>query len=191
TVELKWVDAIPHQTEAYHLEFHPGEGQEVVIVAADIPATEHSFEWQVPSEPCTDCSLVVIQDNAAADYSATRKITSVLTAEEIPLADDGAADDTAADETDAADVDDSSAADESATDRSDEVAIDDVMDDDADGVDPSGVNDGEDSALHDDATIDDSMLDDGSAADDVATSGSTTRADHLTRDATADASEGL
>lgn len=138
SIELSWEDTIPHQTQAYHLEFHPGEGREVVIIAADIPPTEHSYVWAVPGEPCMECSLVVIQDNAAADYSSTREISIVLTADELPPAED--TDDTGAEPTgdDEGSVDDSSAAVDPP--ETDDASVDDTTPGDATDVDPNGAD---------------------------------------------------
>lgn len=82
-VELSWVDTIPHQTTAYHLDFIPTEGAQSVPIASDIPTTEHSFIWEVPQEPCTQCLLVVIQDNEGSDYSATLPIVIVEDASDL------------------------------------------------------------------------------------------------------------
>jgi hypothetical protein len=85
-VELTWVDTIHHETTAYHLEFLPGGDAAAVTIAADIPPTQHNWSWQVPVEPCADCSLHIIQDNVDSDYAATLPITIVTNASDLGVA---------------------------------------------------------------------------------------------------------
>ena len=72
-VELRWIDTITHDTTGYHLSFVPSQGADRVPIA-DVAATVHSYVWQVPETPCSDCALTVIQDNTGTDYAATVSI---------------------------------------------------------------------------------------------------------------------
>ncbi len=77
--ELQWVDTIPHNTTGYHLQFVDGDVVEEIV--NDLPPSQHSYEWQVPMDPCDDCWLVVIQDNEGSDYSSRQPIR-IVTEEE-------------------------------------------------------------------------------------------------------------
>jgi len=74
--EVKWVDTVTHDTMAYQLSFIASAGATALLIA-DVPATQHSYMWQVPAAPCGDCSLYVVQDNGSVDYSATVPIVIV------------------------------------------------------------------------------------------------------------------
>lgn len=76
TVELKWIDVIPHDTTAYHLELILN-AEAARIPIADLPATEHSYLWLVPDMACSDCSLDIVQENGGMDYTATVPISIV------------------------------------------------------------------------------------------------------------------
>jgi hypothetical protein len=101
-VDLTWVDVIPHQTEAYHLEFYADEDSEPVPMASNIAPTEHSYQWEVPLEPCSACSILVTQDNSGPDYTDRWSITIVAEGEDAqageteitPASDDGQAGET-------------------------------------------------------------------------------------------------
>lgn len=90
TVEIQWIDTIKHETIAYHLYFTPSATADDVPIAIDIPPTQHSYMWQVPDQPCSDCSLHVIQDNGGGDYSDRVSIVIVAQGE---TTDGGAPDD--------------------------------------------------------------------------------------------------
>jgi hypothetical protein len=68
-LELRWVDVISHQTTAYHLELRTNPDATGVSIAMDLPPTQHSLTWQVPSTPCAECWLYVVQDNVDTDYT--------------------------------------------------------------------------------------------------------------------------
>ena len=68
-VELTWVDSIQHDTQAYHIDFYWMPGGEPMMVAQGIPAEQHSYEWMTPTSPCSECYLVVTQENTGTDYS--------------------------------------------------------------------------------------------------------------------------
>lgn len=89
--QLNWVDAITHPTTSYRLEFLPGPNAAAVSIAADIPPTQHTWAWQVPSQPCSACSLHVVQVNSDGDYDSTWPIVIVADAAEL-TADAGPAD---------------------------------------------------------------------------------------------------
>ncbi len=93
-VELTWVDVIPHDTIAYHLEFTAGEDAEPARVVSDMPSSQHSYSWQVPAVACTDCPLTVIQDNRnSSNYTGTARINIVTDPADTPGV-EGAADST-------------------------------------------------------------------------------------------------
>jgi hypothetical protein len=69
TTELTWVDTISHQTTSYEIEFFPAADAASVVVAANIPPSQHSWSWQVPAQPCMGCFLVVTQHNVDSSYS--------------------------------------------------------------------------------------------------------------------------
>jgi hypothetical protein len=71
---VEWVDTIKHDTMAYRLSFIPSQGADPVAIAENLPATEYGYAWQVPDEPCSDCSLFIVQDNGGVDYTATLPI---------------------------------------------------------------------------------------------------------------------
>lgn len=77
TLELSWVDTITHQTTFYQLEFFPAPDAASVSVATDIPASQHSWSWQVPAQPCMGCFLVVTQNNVDSSYSDSLALTIV------------------------------------------------------------------------------------------------------------------
>jgi hypothetical protein len=76
-VELRWYDAIVHDTVAYHLEFLPGGEAAAVEIVSNLDPSLHSYVWQVPAEPCSDCAVYVFQDNGGGGYDATRAISIV------------------------------------------------------------------------------------------------------------------
>ncbi len=77
TVLLKWTDTISHDTLSYHLELRPSGESDPFIISTDLPPTEQSYEWTVPDAECTDCYLLVTQENAGADYYGDLTITIV------------------------------------------------------------------------------------------------------------------
>jgi len=76
-VEITWEDVIAHQTTAYHLELRTAPAVPGVPIASDLPPTQHSLTWQVPTALCDSCWLYVIQDNDGADYEAVDPISIV------------------------------------------------------------------------------------------------------------------
>jgi hypothetical protein len=90
--ELQWVDEIKHVTTGYELSFLPTADSDPVPIAS-VPATEHSYQWQVPMEPCTDCYLFIVQVNEGSDYTDQHPITIVAEGDALPTdADAGAGD---------------------------------------------------------------------------------------------------
>jgi len=87
-VELRWVDVISHQTTAYHLELRTNPDATGVSIAMDLPSTQHSLIWQVPSTPCAECWLYVVQDNVDTDYTGLVPV-SIIADGSTPLGDGG------------------------------------------------------------------------------------------------------
>jgi hypothetical protein len=76
-VQITWEDVIAHTTTAYHLELRTDPGTPGVAITADLPPTQHSLTWQVPTAPCAQCWLYILQDNDGTDYDAVDPISIV------------------------------------------------------------------------------------------------------------------
>jgi hypothetical protein len=74
--ELHWKDVIQHVTTGYELSFLPTADSDPVPIAS-VPATEHSYAWQVPMETCDDCYLFIVQVNEGSDYTDQHPIRIV------------------------------------------------------------------------------------------------------------------
>ena len=69
-VEVRWVDTITHDTVAYHLELRRGSEAPGTTIA-ELPASEHSLNWEVPRDPCSDCLLFIVQPIPFAERPRT------------------------------------------------------------------------------------------------------------------------
>ena len=76
TVTIEWEDVIPHDTEGYDLDLLLTPDATPTPIAHGLATEPHTYDWQVPDQPCDQCQLKVTQLNTVnPDYDAVVAIS--------------------------------------------------------------------------------------------------------------------
>jgi len=68
-VKLVWEDLVLHDPEGFDLDLILKPGADLTPIAHGLSIDTHSYEWQVPDQPCSECQLKVTQFNTInTDY---------------------------------------------------------------------------------------------------------------------------
>ena len=62
-VTLVWEDLVLHDPEGFDLDLILKPGADLTPIAHGLSIETHSYDWQVPDQPCSECQLKVTQFN--------------------------------------------------------------------------------------------------------------------------------